>query len=216
MKLTFAAAVVLTSAVLAGGAAAGEATIVPGVGMGKIRIGMTLSQVRRILGSDSVVNARSKVGHTPYLDLGWESSTWGVGFLKQQGTYRVAQVETTLRSERTREGLGVGSSFKEVARAYAQAICGYYYPTMGSTVEKSIYRASRYPAIALVVARYRKQLAFLVKSTSRLDSSAPYVVYKVIVRSSVPAAVDFPSSSYPGGTRCDAGWRERGVPFKPR
>jgi hypothetical protein len=123
-----------------------------------------------------------------------------------------------LRPQRTREGLGVGSSFKAVARAYPQAICSYYYPTMSSIVDKSIYDHARgYPALALVVAKDRKQLAFLVKSTSRYyDQTAPWVVFEVIVRNSVPAAVDFPPSSWsPGGSRCDSGWRERGRPFKP-
>jgi hypothetical protein len=58
MRVTLALAVVLAS-VLSGSAAASESTIIRGVGMGKIRVGMTLAQVKHVFGPDSVVNARS-------------------------------------------------------------------------------------------------------------------------------------------------------------
>jgi hypothetical protein len=94
-------ATVVAAASLASGASALESTIIRGVGIGKVKVGMTRAQVERILGKDSLVNDREQVGTAPDMELGWNFSSWTVGFLKQRGTYRVAQVGTTLRGQRT-------------------------------------------------------------------------------------------------------------------
>lgn len=201
----------VTAALVAASASATEVTIVRGVGIGKIRVGMTLKQVQKAFGSDSLFDARSKVAGMSYVDLGWEFGSWSVGVLEQKGTWRAAQVATTLRGQRTPEGIGVGSSFKAVVRAYPQAICVRYYPTMGSTVAQGWGAGQRYAQTALVVANDRKQMAFLVRSASKFyDPYAPYYVYDVVVRTSVPGAVDFEPKS-----RCDEGWQQRGLPYKP-
>lgn len=201
----------VTAALVAASASATEVTIVRGIGIGKIRVGMTLQQVQNVFGTESLVDARANIVGKPYVDRGWEFGSWSVGFLKQQGTWRAAQVATTLRGQRTPKGIGVGSSFKAVVRAYPQAICVRYYPTMGSTVAQSWGAGQRYAQTALVVANDRKQMAFLVRPASKFyDPYAPYYVYGVIVRTSVPGAVDFEPKS-----RCDEGWQQRGLPYKP-
>lgn len=212
MRATVATSVVALAIVFAGGASATESTIVRGVGIGKIHLGMTLQGVQKAFGSDSLVEGRTNVGSAAYVDRSWEFGSWAVGFLSQHGAYRAAQVATTLRGENTREGIGVGSSFKSVVRAYPQAICVGYYRTMGSSVPAGWGAGQRGSAVALVVAKDRLQMAFLVKSTSKFyDPWTPWYVYEVIVRNSVPGAVDFAPKS-----RCEDGWQARGLPYKPR
>lgn len=191
------------------GAAAVESTIIRGVGIGKIRVDMTRGQVERVLGSGSVVNSRTRVDGTTYVELGWNFGSTSVGFIQRGATYRVAQVETTLRGQKTTKGIGVGSSFKTVARAYPQAICGGYFTSMGTGVDLTIGPNHRDAQLALVVARDRKQLAFLVRHASHPNgySSGAWVVYEVIVRNSIPGAVDFPVN-----WRCTPGWQTRGGP----
>ncbi len=204
--IAFAALVAVT---VVGSASATESTIVRGVGIGKVRAGMTRAQVEKIFGANELLNDRDTVGGTSYVEYGWNFSTWSVGFLRRGPSFRVAQVATTLRGQKTREGIGVGSLFKAVARAYPQAICTGYYVNMGSRVPTGPpWRTSSY---ALVVAKERKQLAFLVTTADRgtLIPTKPWYVYAVVVRNSVPRAVDFPPQS-----RCKAGWKERGRPYE--
>jgi hypothetical protein len=202
---------VVIAAVLATGASATESTITPGVGIGKIRTGMTLKQVEKVFGAGFLVNARANVGGMAYVDRGWEFGSWSVGFLRHDKTQQVAQIATTLRGEKTRKGIGVGSLFKAVVRAYPQAICVGYYTTMGGSVPTGFGAGQRGSAVALVVAKDRLQMSFLVQSTSKYyDPTKPWYVYEVIVRHSVPSAVDFVPKS-----RCDEGWQGRGQPYRP-
>jgi hypothetical protein len=189
--------------ILAGAASATESTIVRGTGIGKIHVGMTRAQVERVLGKDSLLNDRAQVGSTTYLELGWNFSTFSVGFLQTGSTLRVAQVATTLRGEKTATGIGVGSTFKAAAHAYPQAICGNYFTSMGSTTDRN-------ESTALVVAKDRKQLAFLVRHLrpEGYGDLGPWIVYAVIVRNSIAGAVDFP----PSERRCSPGWQQRGSP----
>jgi len=195
-------AVVLTAAP---GASATESTIVRGVGIGKIRIGMTRTQVQRLLGRDYTKNATTTIAGAEYVELGWDFSTLSVGFVDG----RVTQVETTLRGEKTREGIGVGSSFKAAARAYPQAICTLYFVSPGTGTSYGPSSAQRHAQTALVVAGNRKQLAFLVGTERPIGYGdlGPVVVKGVIVRNPPRGSVDIPPN-----TRCEPGWRERGRP----
>jgi hypothetical protein len=201
------ALVALFAATVVGSASAVESTIIRGVGIGKVRVGMTRGQVERLLGKDHIVNAQTSVADTTYVELGWDFSTFAVGFLKSGTTYRVAQVETTLQGEKTTKGIGVGSSFRAVVREYPQAICGAYFTSMGSSGDVTIGPNHRSASTALVVAQDRKQLAFLVHPAELNRYSVPWVVFGVIVRNSIPGAIDFRPSS-----RCQYGWQTRGRP----
>ncbi len=184
-----------------------ESTIVRGVGIGKVKVGMTRAQVERILGKDEFFNGRTTVDGTTYIEYGWNFGTWSVGFLGRGDTYRVAQVATDLRAQRTPERIGVGSAFRAVVRAYPQAICRSYYVNMGSTVSHGPpYRTS---SSALVVAKNRRQLAFLVHPADKYRYEGLWVVYQVIVRNSIPGAVDFVPKSH-----CDSDWQQLGRPYK--
>ena len=53
------------------GASATESTIYPGVGIGKVELGMTRAQVERTLGKDAIVNSQATFAGTRYVELAW-------------------------------------------------------------------------------------------------------------------------------------------------
>jgi len=59
----------------------------------------------------------------------------------------------------------------------------------------------------------RKQMAFMVTTADKNNfiQTKPWYVYEVVVRNSVPGAVDF----VPQG-RCDPSWQQRGTPWVRR
>jgi hypothetical protein len=88
-----------------------------GAGIGKIRLGMTYAEVRRILGGPQTVDRRERLsGGRRYLEFGWDLGWWSVGFLGRPGKLRVAMVSTLNRRERTVEGLGIGTRERVVRR----------------------------------------------------------------------------------------------------
>jgi hypothetical protein len=90
-----------------------------GVGIGKIRLGMTYAEVRRALGRPQLVNRRQDRGFgNRYIEYLWNYDEWRVGLLGPRGRERVVRVSTALRSERTPERVGVGSTPRQLARAY--------------------------------------------------------------------------------------------------
>ncbi|MDQ3823970.1 MAG: hypothetical protein M3321_12105 [Actinomycetota bacterium] len=117
MLVAGAVAAALTTA--AASARPSEAELIrPGIGIGGIRVGMSLAAVRRALGREEVVNVDRRRGFgTRYVELAWEYGWWRVGFLVRGGRYRVVLVATQHRSERTRGRLGVGTSKAALRRA---------------------------------------------------------------------------------------------------
>jgi hypothetical protein len=118
---------VVVSMVLVFAVAAGSGTSAPtssqlvrrGVGIGKIRLGMTYPEVRRALGRPQLVNRVQNRGFgTRYVEYLWNYGDWRVGLLGPRGRERVVRVSTKLRRERTREGVGVGSTVRQLARHY--------------------------------------------------------------------------------------------------
>ena len=95
----------------------------PGVGIGKVRLGMTQAQVRRALGRHTVVNRRERRFGSLYLELAYDYSAYTVGFFGAPGRLRVVSVATSLRRERTRSGLGVGTSLRALRRALRGERC---------------------------------------------------------------------------------------------
>jgi hypothetical protein len=120
------AAVAVVAAFLAPSASGVEATVVPGVGIGKVTLGMTATQVKTILGGSYLVDEKTTVQGIRYVKYGWDFSTWAVMFRQRGETLRAVQVETTLRGQQTPKRIGVGSTLQQVARAYPHAVCGYY------------------------------------------------------------------------------------------
>ena len=106
------------------GAVDGDALIRPGVGIGKVRLGMAQAQVFRLLGRPSVVNRRLTYGFgMRYVEYDWGFGTWTVGFTGRRGDLRVSKIGTTLRRERTARRVGVDSTARAVLRAFPNASC---------------------------------------------------------------------------------------------
>ena len=102
---------------LTAGATATESTIDPGVGIGKVKLGMTLAAVKRAFGRDYLVNKREN----GYLELGWNFGSWTVAFEKG----RVVLVSTTLAAQRTTAGAGPGAAWLKVVQAYPGGRCTF-------------------------------------------------------------------------------------------
>jgi len=91
----------------------------PGIGIGKIRLGMTLPQVERVLGKPMLLNRNVDRGFgVRYKEYGWDFVRWRVGLVGPPGKLRVMRVATSVPTQRTREGVGPGSTTVQLARYY--------------------------------------------------------------------------------------------------
>jgi hypothetical protein len=83
-----------------------------GEGIGKLRLGMTMREVKRVLGSDATVYRKERrTNGYLYLELGWDYGWWTVGFMRPpRGRYEAVRIGTVSRAQRTPEGLGADST----------------------------------------------------------------------------------------------------------
>ena len=105
----------VVAVVAAPAASAHDALIRPGIGIGKLRLRMTTTQVRRAMGAPLAVT-------TEQGPFGRKQALWQYGFSAYFVRFsrgRVVSVTTSLRSERTSEGFGVGTSERRLAAKYA-------------------------------------------------------------------------------------------------
>jgi hypothetical protein len=208
------AAGIMVMLIAASSASATELTIVPGVGIGKLKLGMTLAQAEHALGKDHLLNGRGTVGDKHFVEYAWDFASWSAVFVQSGKTLRLAQVMTSKYTQRTATGLGVDSRFKAMVRAYPDARCGSYYFTLGSKQTTGTGPSERGLGHALVVKRNGAELAFFVKPVNGTPNSypagytGPWEVWQVLMRAPVPGEVDPPY-------HCSSGWRERGSPFTP-
>ena len=104
----------LTALVVASAAAAANAPdvqerIVPGQSIGKIELGMTLAQVKRVLGPpESVIERERRAFGGDWIEYSWNFTEWRIGFVLEDGVQRAVAIRSRVRTERTREGVGVG------------------------------------------------------------------------------------------------------------
>jgi hypothetical protein len=202
-----AAAVGLT---LTAGASAIESTIYPGVGIGKVRLGMTRAQVERLLGRDAIVNGRATIAATEYVELAWNFATWTVAFAQTRSGLRVVQVGTTAHGQRTPTRIGIGTLWRPLVRAYPHGLCafgnslGLPKPTpdrfrMGVYLEYLVPHAGGTQTI------YVLQDVF----SEKLQQVNGYRVLEVHVRSAFVPLEEFKPDSR---SRCRTGWEDTDVP----
>ncbi len=175
-------------------ASATESTIYPGVGIGKIRLGMTQGQVERVLGKDFLVNART----TNYRELGWDFSTWTVSFVGK----RVVQVATTLQSQKTSKGVGPWTRWRVLVRAYPHGLCTHFID----------WNRMRGYAEYLVPHKGGTQTIYILPQPRPHFGSTetpPWRVSEVHVRTRFKPLPEF-APKYQG--RCSAGWQNRDYP----
>jgi hypothetical protein len=116
--VTRAVAVAAVALAFVTSAPAVESTIYPGVGIGKVKLGMTLAQVKNGLGTPQTVNKRAQLsGGRGYIEYGWNFSTIWVGFVNTKGVLHAALVGTDAFAQKTKSGVGVGTP---IARVMAQ------------------------------------------------------------------------------------------------
>jgi SmpA / OmlA family len=100
----------------------------PGVGIGRISIGMTQAQVERILGTPTLTNRRYRLGFgRSYVEHDWDYARWTVGYEGRPGRLKVVRVGTNQRTQRTPKSIGVGSRPGAIVRAYPNAQCADRY-----------------------------------------------------------------------------------------
>jgi hypothetical protein len=111
--LAFVALALTTSA---GASTQRDALIRPGVGIGKIRLGMTLAQVRAAWGRPQAqtIETLARVGRT--IELQYDFAAYTVTLTGRPRGERVVAVGTMLAKERLRQGVGVGSLERRVRR----------------------------------------------------------------------------------------------------
>lgn len=182
-------------------ASATESTIVPGVGIGRIKLGMTQEEVERVLGKDYLVNAEGIVDNARFRELAWNFATWSVVFLRRGFYWRVVQVETTLSPQKTTRGIRVSSPFKGVVGSYPQVFCNGIYSSWGS------HATDRWDT-SLILVNKSVYTAFAVKPSVWGEAKSLWRVYAVIVQQAIPGHITLTPDSY----RCAPGWRERGRP----
>ncbi len=137
------AVAVVAGAVLVPSSSAIETTLVPGLGIGKVKLGMTLTQVKKAMGPPQTVNKRAQLpGHHGYVEYGWNFSTLWVGFVNTKGVLQAVLVGTDLRSQGRVKGVGIGTVREKLRRKLPVVACasrshlsgdpGAYYRAPGS------------------------------------------------------------------------------------
>jgi hypothetical protein len=133
-RIVLVPAVVLIAAVCAGAAPARNELITPGVGIGPIKLGMTLAQVRKALGRPVYAHGRTAGFGRLLIEYSYWTDGYTVYLLRAGGMTSVVSVETTLRAQRTRQGLGVGSTERQLRRAYPSLRCREVFPEGGGII----------------------------------------------------------------------------------
>jgi hypothetical protein len=108
----WAAALVFIALLLAASASAStqrDALIRPGVGIGKVRLGMTLAQVRAAWGRPQAQTIETKERGGRTIELQYDFAAYSVTLSGLPQRERVVSVATTLAKEKMTNGLGVGS-----------------------------------------------------------------------------------------------------------
>jgi hypothetical protein len=92
------------------------------VGIGRIDIGMTEAQVRARLGRPDFATPRRISFGRRYVELQYDDSHFTVALVGRPGQLRVHSVATLHRTERTREGFGVGTREERLARHFGRRL----------------------------------------------------------------------------------------------
>jgi hypothetical protein len=189
-KLLFAALATALATGTASAAPERDALIRPGVGIGKVRLGMTLAQVRAALGPHTLVNKRQRLGFgQQYLELDWDYGQWLVGLIGRPNRMRVVRIGTLKRTERTARGVGIGTRIQQVRRVFPNARCLTY---SRSRMEIRHRNGSR--------------TRFFIETDPARYLSAPFVVYDIWIDTPNAPRLEAEARSVP----CPAEWFMRG------
>jgi hypothetical protein len=93
-----------------------DALIRPGVGIGKVRLGMTLAQVRAAWGRPQAQTVETLPRGGRRIELQYDFAAYTVTLTGRPSHETVATIATTLSKEKTRQGLGVGTPERRLQR----------------------------------------------------------------------------------------------------
>jgi hypothetical protein len=119
-------AALAAAALLCSGAAAAPTSalvIRPGVGIAKLRLGMTEAQVRRAMGKPRFVVRRQTSFGLRSVEYQYGFAAYTVRLAGPRGRLRAVRVGTTLLRERTPAGVGVGSAERKLRQMYRALRC---------------------------------------------------------------------------------------------
>jgi hypothetical protein len=150
-----------------------SAGIAPGVGIGHVRLGMTLKQVEHLLGRPQTIDARRTIPiHRTYIEYGWNYGATSVGFVRQGAATHAALIATGLASDRTPEGVGVGTHIQRFRRQLPNAACFLGYAWVNHPY-------------CVVNATGTRRTIFVLKCVVHEFACSDYLVKRVIVRSAL-------------------------------
>lgn len=95
-----------------------DTLIRPGVGIGKVRLGMTLAQVRGAWGRPYAVQTIPHERGARTIELQYDFAAYAVTLVGLPQRERVVAVSTTLAKERLRQDVGVGSLERRLLRVF--------------------------------------------------------------------------------------------------
>jgi hypothetical protein len=122
-RAAFVVAIILSAvAVPAAAAPHGDLLIRPGVGIGKVRLGMTTAQVRAAMGRPLAVLPQQASFGRQAVEWQYGYGAYTVRLEGRRNALRVTGVTTTVLKERTAQGFGVGTLENRIERAYAGQI----------------------------------------------------------------------------------------------
>jgi hypothetical protein len=118
-------AVVVAALAAAEASAAPESNlrIRPGIGIGKLRLGMTETQVRRAMGRPRFVVRHQGSFGLRTIEYQYGFADYTVRLAGPRGRLRAIRVGTTLVRERTQSGVGVGSAERTILRVHRALRC---------------------------------------------------------------------------------------------
>lgn len=111
-----AAALIVTSTAIAG-----DIVIRPGVGIGKLRLGMAEKDARRAY-AGAYVERESLTFNRERVRISYGLSGFSAVLEGRRGSARVVEVETFAAGERTASGIGVGSTERRLMQAYGRRL----------------------------------------------------------------------------------------------
>lgn len=125
----------------AGASTQRDALIRPGVGIGKVRLGMTLAQVRAAWGRPYAVRITQLPRRGRTIELQYDFAAYIVTLAGLPRRESVVAVSTTLGEERLRQGMGVGSLERRLRSVFRGELqCGRLPVSVGAPM---IYAGAR-------------------------------------------------------------------------
>jgi hypothetical protein len=126
----------LAALALAAPASADQELVRHRLAIGKVRLGMSVAEVRRLLGAPRSTT-REQRGRNIYVESDWDYGWWTVGFAKPPGgTFRAVMVGTVQRAQRTPERLGPGATRRQISERLPATTCRSVQPVGGSQLNE--------------------------------------------------------------------------------